>query len=306
MKRAIIILCLCLSIGVFYAYGQSSSIPSAMFIIDDATHLERKVGLPFTVILEVTLPQSSSVTQIPIPTEWEWLTVQMITPLETFFVDGVKKEQWQLSVISWQLGELSTPRATLMIQNEIGNFEEITVSPAFFQVMGVWDGGESLKQPVSLAKISLQIYWRMLGVGMVFILILLIVWRTSHFHFDGSRSMFRLRSKPSSEFLRRLRNITATALTIEEQARLVDEALRHYIRRRFNLKTKLSHLTHSEFQRLLQDELQLNANTELQTLYNMLSTIKYSPVGIVITDSSTLPNLAKAWLQGVDADEGVK
>lgn len=309
MKRIIIVtVWLCL-IGVGYCYAQTSS-PSATFIVDEATDPNRNIGLPFHIILEVTLPQSSSVTQVQVPLEWEWLTLQTLAPDETVLLDGFKKETWELSVISWESGSLSTPKATLIVQDQIGNFEEILISPAFFEVASIWDGGESLKPAIPMAKISLQPYYLVLVGSLACMLLLGLGWRAFYVaRLEGGYSSFlRLRSKPSKEFLRRLKNIAVTALTIEEQANQIDEASRHYIQQRFNLKTKLSHLTHAEFQRLVQDDLNLNANSEseFQALYAVLSAIKYSPMGVVITDSSTLPNLAKSWLKSVDLGEDVK
>ena len=62
------------------------------------------------------------------------------------------------------------------------------------------------------------------------------------------------------------------------------------VERRINASRSLAHLTYGEFQQFLVDELNLTGGTELHDLFAILTAIKYSPTGVTIADSSTLPN----------------
>ncbi|MFZ4825921.1 MAG: hypothetical protein ACOYLB_01065 [Phototrophicaceae bacterium] len=271
----------------------------ASFTLPETT-IEYQIGSPFTLMLEVTLPLNARVTQTPLVGEWEWLTLQSITPLEPLLLEGFKKERWELSVVSWQSGELSTPKATIVVQDEVGNYQEVSVVPTFFRVISVWDGGQSLKQPTSLVKMSLRAYWIVGIVSGILTILIGLGWQIAfQSKIKGIHPSFRLPSTPDRELLRQLKNISVTALTIEEQANLIDKAIRHYIQRQFKPSGNLSHLTYEEFQQFLEDDLKLIGGTELHDLYAILTTIKYSPDGFTVTDASTLPDLARTWFKSI-------
>ncbi len=282
-----------------YAYAQGNL--DASFVIPESADLQRQIGLPFTIILEVTLPISSSVEQVPLVGEWEWLTLQSAVPVETIFMGGgFKKERWEMSVVSWQSGEVPTPTAVVVIQDGAGNYQELDTTPIFLRVASVWDGGQSPKQPSPLVNMSFRKFWMMGGASGLLIILIALGWRVATtFRIVGGRRAGKLRTNPGRELLRELKTISVAALTVEEQANLVDKAIRHYVERRIKASRSLAHLTYGEFQQFLVDELNLAGGTELHDLYAILTAIKYSPAGVTIADSSTLPNLARAWFKSI-------